>query len=833
MSRRDDFPVPTKKLLAQRVGYNCSNPSCYKPTIGPSKEETQTTNIGIAAHITAASPGGPRYNPSLSSEERKSQSNGIWLCQNCAKLIDSDPLKYTVDIIKKWKIDAEKKASDRLESNNIDNSLSSLLSSEYTIDELVQTVRSRIHDNIQSLHSTMPIWGIDSWVPLGDLFVDVNIHEELSCSSYLTLDHLWQDFMDRTRRYSIHPSLGQERKRISGIEILSKDTNLMVVGKPGSGKTTFLQGIVTECNAGNLEANRIPDLIKLRYFIDDGREFDYSLERYFEKRWQLSNTEINTIFNQGKSLILLDGLDEIIGEDAKKIVKEIKKFTRSYPQVKVIVSCRTQSFTGEMDWKSLSFSFVEIADFNDCQVRSFAEHWFKTVIADESSGLTQSHDFLNQLFLESNRTIRDLVVTPILLSLTCAVFHYNGKFHSNLSKLYKEALELLLERWDNSREIKRDGIYPNLSLERKLELLGYIAEKKFEQEQYVLFEQIEIERYIAEFLEIHERDSRTLLKNIESQHGLLIERSQNIWSFSHLTIQEYFVARQIVLKCNSLSENDPILNNLVSHTVDERWREIFLLVVSMLDNPDVLLHLIKFKIEKLVLRDEIIQQFLFWVYQKSQSVDEFYQPAVVRAFYFKHCDVSLSARIDKTIIDYINIDHINKIPCINLKGDLNIDSKLMEALDRVDLLNTNIQADPEGDPNQNIGLYYGSDGLFNVCIGYSELAPFPDLLKDIITELYQYDPHQEWKKFKQWWQTNGKNWSEKLKFFMIEYRNIGHDWQFTQEQYLLLKQYEDGNRLLLDCLNSNYNMSEKIKQEIYEFLLIPNIEIEKRLKKLI
>jgi hypothetical protein len=46
--------------------------------------------LGVAAHITAASPDGPRYDQNLSSEQRKSPDNGIWLCQNCAKLVDND-----------------------------------------------------------------------------------------------------------------------------------------------------------------------------------------------------------------------------------------------------------------------------------------------------------------------------------------------------------------------------------------------------------------------------------------------------------------------------------------------------------------------------------------------------------------------------------------------------------------------------------------------------------------------------------------------------------------------------------------------------------------------
>lgn len=114
MPERDDFTMKVKNTLAKRVGYRCSNPMCRKLTIGPKKGDDGAMMDGIAAHITAAAQGGPRYCPILTAEERSSIDNGIWLCSKCSILIDRDVKEYTVDVLKQWKAQAEKYASDEL-----------------------------------------------------------------------------------------------------------------------------------------------------------------------------------------------------------------------------------------------------------------------------------------------------------------------------------------------------------------------------------------------------------------------------------------------------------------------------------------------------------------------------------------------------------------------------------------------------------------------------------------------------------------------------------------------------------------------------------------------
>lgn len=104
---RDDFTARTKIILAQRVAYKCSNPNCRILTVGPNSSGDKSTIIGVAAHITAAAAGGPRFDSKMDNDERRNISNGIWLCENCASIIDKDPHRFEVKTLNKWKEESE------------------------------------------------------------------------------------------------------------------------------------------------------------------------------------------------------------------------------------------------------------------------------------------------------------------------------------------------------------------------------------------------------------------------------------------------------------------------------------------------------------------------------------------------------------------------------------------------------------------------------------------------------------------------------------------------------------------------------------------------------
>jgi hypothetical protein len=209
------------------------------------------------------------------------------------------------------------------------------------------------------------------------------------------------------------------------------------------------------------------------------------------------------------------------------------------------------------------------------------------------------------------------------------------EFPQNRAELYKEAVDALLKRWDASRRIKREEIYKHLSLKRKESLFSRIAAETFEKGMY-FFPQHTLERSISQFVE-HlpeargtdiDVDCEAVLRAIEAQHGIFVQRAKGIYSYSHLTFQEYFTAKYIVDNAKKGT-----LENLVeNHLFDKRWREVFLLTSGMLDEADEFLMLIKSKVETLKEYPTVVK--LLDMVQRSIKDNTLYSSAFCRTLAF-------------------------------------------------------------------------------------------------------------------------------------------------------------------------------------------------------
>lgn len=179
----------------------------------------------------------------------------------------------------------------------------------------------------------------------------------------------------------------------------------------------------------------------------------------------------------------------------------------------------------------------------------------------------------------------------------------------------------MLRKWDSSRGIQRDDIYRKLSLGRKEQLFGRIAYQNFVDGNYFIRQET-LAGQISTFLEqLPDTDDSeiphggVILRAIEAQHGVLIERAHGIYSFLHLTFQEYFTARSIVQGATRRS----IEQLLRSHMTDPRWREVFLLVFSMSDEASVYFDTFLAVLRELISQDRSCRQLIRWVNHKTSA----------------------------------------------------------------------------------------------------------------------------------------------------------------------------------------------------------------------
>ena len=112
--KRHNFSKEIKRSLREHVAGLCSNPSCRVLTTSSQIDGISLCNVGVAAHICAAAPGGPRYRATQTKDERVSYENGVWLCRTCSTLIDVDDKAFQECFLRSWKEQAKNYARDNL-----------------------------------------------------------------------------------------------------------------------------------------------------------------------------------------------------------------------------------------------------------------------------------------------------------------------------------------------------------------------------------------------------------------------------------------------------------------------------------------------------------------------------------------------------------------------------------------------------------------------------------------------------------------------------------------------------------------------------------------------
>ena len=706
------------------------------------------------------------------------------------------------------------------EENTQEQNIESIKISTALASDSEKRIRSVLKDKTQHQCGTLRFLDISRPLYLEDVYVDINVSEEISSHKWLkieSLQNLKPDLNLSQLNLSQINRLEIKKSQQLGFDIVVKYPRIIVQGRPGSGKSTFLQAIAMYCSQGKLLADSIPILISLKTFAEKYQVYNQSLFDYILEclNNEINYLELNGILQNGRALILLDGLDEVQESISKNIITEINSFTNKFYKCRIIITCRIAAKL----YKFRDFIEVEIVDFNESQIVIFVYQWFLTVAQTSfAAAKTLAEQFIQKLQLSENQQIHELTTTPLLLSITCLLFHTHGDFPRSRSEIYKQGLELLLIRWDEARGIERDELYRYFSLLDKIKLLSQIAKIYFTENQYY-FTESRTQQLIANYLrqsytskhiedtEALLLDSHAILKAIEAQHGLLVQRARGIYSFSHVTFQEYLTARDIVANVNSNS-----LDELVNYIHVQSWKEIFLLVAEMLPSADNLLILMKQQIDFIIATNPKLQSFINWVLQKSElinvtsktSTTNLYKTAI-RAFYFTHglpSEHPLAYNQDITL-------HLDCYLAANLPNQMSLDMALSHAF----AISLAITPD----------VFHQRLRAMHLALDLKHLLADNDLLSDILYDLRSKLPNvdEDRQTLRLWWQLHGAVWIEKLRTIMIEDFQIGYDWEFNLKECKLIEQYWNACQLLLDCLNNaSSNSSDNTCQSIKESLFL-------------
>jgi hypothetical protein len=410
-----------------------------------------------------------------------------------------------------------------------------------------------------------------------------------------------------------------------GLKVANEQKYLVVLGQPGAGKSTFLRRIGLEAlkgEAGGYRNKCIPVFLELKQF----RTGEVNLEKAIAHEFEIcgfpnSVPSTQKLLASGKLLILLDGLDEVPTQQLYEAIEKIQDFADKYKQNRFIASCRTAAYQSRFR----KFVDVTMADFDKGQIQQFIGNWFRTAKDAQSETAQRCWHLLKT---PKHAGTRELAQTPLLLTLLCLVYDDTQDFPERRADLYKQALDVLLTKWAAEKRIQRDPIYKDLTLTLEIIMLGEIAYLGFTANR-LFFSQQEVVNQIREFLASNlnapnHLDGEEILQAIQIQQGILVERAKNVLSFSHLTVQEYLSAQYIVDQDRA---DKPLISQLLKeYFIENRWREVWLLVAGLMRGGSDPLLLEMEKQAQTYLVTPKLQALINWVEQKTQDSESDLHP---------------------------------------------------------------------------------------------------------------------------------------------------------------------------------------------------------------
>ncbi len=417
--------------------------------------------------------------------------------------------------------------------------------------------------------------------------------------------------------------LGMERSRETVVQVkvkvqeaLAEHPRLVVLGDPGCGKTTLLRylaltfardlrgkgGLV----AGRLQLateHRLPIMLPLRDFAHyleenhpdrsvDGPKLllDYLRTYFANQDIPLPERFFAGRLQRGECAVLLDGVDEVADfATRRRIARLVERFTVAYPGNRYVVSSRIVGYTGAARLGE-GYEVTRVRDFTLADVERFAASWNRAVeialAGEETPYVLREAERQTETLLRAIRTherVRELAVNPLLLTVIALVQRYRAQLPERRTELYEEAIEVLLVQWDAVKGLSATAVLQGLELDAgdRRGLLEPMALWMMEQGLQEI-EVGDLRQQLGPPFHALTQDWRRagkavdgFLHLINERSGLLTERGQGVYAFSHLTFQEHLAARAVADRADNVAYT-------LARLGDSAWREVILLEAGYL-----------------------------------------------------------------------------------------------------------------------------------------------------------------------------------------------------------------------------------------------------------
>ena len=410
------------------------------------------------------------------------------------------------------------------------------------------------------------------------------------------------------------PPTTTETVTVNVNEAMGTHPRLVVLGDPGSGKTTLLRYLallyardlaegtgLVKSELGLDESDHLPILLPLRQvgtFLkgrpDDGTEghallLDFVFRSLENERIELPHDFFDEFLTRGRTVILLDGLDEVADPDLRRRVSRlVESFTRAYPDCRAVITSRIVGYAGSARLGE-RYVTTTVQDFLMADVERFLVNWHRLVAIGQmgpgESAEAYAAEQTQQLMaaIRANERICDLAINPLMLTVIAMVHRDRVKLPDRRAELYAEAVDVLLGKWEEAKGLQEVLILEDKPFDTgdKRLMLQSIALRMHEKEQKEVAD-AELRKWSGELFHDMvgnereaERAVERFLQVIQERTGLLVARGEGVYAFSHLTFQEYLTALAVAAR-------DDYIAYTLTRVPEPWWREVILLEAGYL-----------------------------------------------------------------------------------------------------------------------------------------------------------------------------------------------------------------------------------------------------------